>query len=275
MKALLAVGHGEFGAWAKPAETACPVSPWQKELSAVEAQALESVVKIRLRVDGGVVSGTGVYVEIEPGRFGILTAHHLLVDDGETLSDDVLRGISITPLAECDCGATPIAMETLVSAIFFVPEADAAVLLLARPIAGLRPARLAATSPRAGSPVFLIGGSTLGERPKQPRIRGEAHTASEDGLLLSVSLTPESKPGDSGGGLFNGRGELVAVLSGGVSPMAVAEYWNCDPSACSAGPASGDSTFNTLGVNLPGTIRAAGWKMVTNGAPDVVNCVGS
>lgn len=84
---------------------------------------------------------------------------------------------------------------------------DWALVRLGAPVEGVRPAPLAEAGPSIGEGVVLYGGGRYGPREED-----------FDWLVREKPFSwggdPGSTPGDSGGPIFNARGELVAIVSG-------------------------------------------------------------
>ncbi|MCA8915094.1 MAG: serine protease [Planctomycetes bacterium] len=172
-----------------------------EDLSAVE-QAAQSVVAIVVEHgDSGDAFGAGVLYD-EEGH--ILTAHHVVED-----ADRILLLISGGYTVRADIvGVDPISDFALL---------QAETLLTDR----MRPAKLCTDAPRPGEAVWNIGNpfgtSRYGGEPSIGHgVVSAIHRTymnNETGRLYldSIQHDAPTNPGNSGGGIFNDRGELLGL----------------------------------------------------------------
>ncbi|MCB9935962.1 MAG: trypsin-like peptidase domain-containing protein [Planctomycetes bacterium] len=165
-------------------------------------QAMLSVVAIVVEHGGtGDAFGAGVIYD-EQGH--ILTAHHVIEDADRIL---LLIGGGYTVRAEV-VGIDPIADFALLKAEAVLPDR-------------MRPAKFAATDPRPGDFVWSLGNpfgtSRYGGEPSVGRgvvsAVNRTYLNDDTGRLYLDSLQHDAptNPGNSGGGVFNMRGELLGL----------------------------------------------------------------
>lgn len=193
--------------------------------------------------DGSTSGGSGTLVDVSAdGELGVvLTNSHVVADS---------RGpYKVTFADGASHGALLVAHD---------PDLDLAALKIAKP--GRRPARW--VSAVAGETFFACGFGSFQERFRVTSGQVVAHLGTPTGRQRSYELNGGSRQGDSGGGVFNERGELCGVRWGGdagrttfVAPEQVAEFLGrlgigtVPPTQCGVGMAcgSGGGTFNARG----------------------------
>jgi len=174
----------------------------------------ESSVYISVALPGGGTgSGTGTVIAAENGKSLILTNAHVVPSAANPITVTYWSdGAPWTSKATYIAGAT---VDDVGPNLIRVNGPDLALLSID---ADLQPVEIAAAIPAAGEAVSLYGfggtGSTVYPRHKAGQILledGWRTTAGDPITRTSIASTN----GDSGSGIFNAGGQLVAVLWGG------------------------------------------------------------
>ena len=159
---------------------------------------------------------TGAGVVLSDGR--VLTAYHLFRKAG--LTPDKVGAARVKPW---EGGETTKLFDGPVrswnqpgSRVHFYPDVDLAVISPANPVKGVRGAPLAGRSASPGDSVRTFMTSTAPAEAVHLRSAMVDHALNQPMLAVSG----EARPGDSGGPVFNERGELCAILVGGGPPFA-------------------------------------------------------
>lgn len=166
--------------------------------SAAVRDPLQASARIRVKDKSGINYGSGTIIESRPGRTIVLTCGH------------VLRGLNANASVEVDV-FTGQRHETYVGkALVADLKADVGLIVIPTTVGGLATTPVASTEQQVarGDRVFSIGCGG-GEPPTQQN---------HDVTVLNRYLGPDNiectgvpLQGRSGGGLFNGNGEVVGV----------------------------------------------------------------
>lgn len=189
--------------------------PAVKDVDAVQARSVaESSVYISVDLGSGATAGgTGTVIAAENGKSLILTNAHVVPSAAH----------SITVTYWCDrkpwtSKATYIAgssVDDVGPSLIRVNGPDLALLSID---ADLHPVEIADAIPAAGESVSLYGfggtGSVVYPRQKNGEVLRDDNWRTTAGDPIARTSI-ESTHGDSGSGIFNDRGQLVAVLWGG------------------------------------------------------------
>jgi S1-C subfamily serine protease len=165
--------------------------------------------------------GTGVLVDADKGL--VVTANHVpgkLDQATVVFAEFDARGRVIAERAHYFADGTPRGVEATVIARH--PKADLAVLQLATPPKGAVALPLAADSAAPGQAVHVIGNACLSRNAVFGNRSGEVDSVyqmppSPEYIMAAkvVATSIATNKGDSGGPVFNDRGELVGIVSSG------------------------------------------------------------
>jgi len=247
----LSILAGNRPAWA------APETPAQARLHHDQAKVRAmscSVVEFMLRVDDQTAYvGTGVYVE-HNGKLFLLTADHVVTVDGQ-LPEDLGHKLMFRPYnADPDEAAEWRSVGQYATQVKRVPGADFAALVLAKPIDGLVPARLADSPARAGDRVIAFGFAAADGHLLRGSVAG---TGNEGSTFVALKLGADH--GDSGGPVFATNGKLLGLVSSNADPNMTEKFvvqhvegshnqstWDRDANALGA---------DTIAVHLPELLR--------------------
>lgn len=183
--AAIAVGYALVAPW----------STWPAAAADFRAQQPHPAVA-RVIVPEGVATsyGTGTLIDVR-GDFGLLVTNWHVVRDA--------RGAIEVLFAN--------GQHSKARALKVDPDWDLAALVIWRP--DVEPVRIAATAPQPGDELTICGYGTGIYRSVTGRCTGY-YSPKQDLPQQMVELDVQARQGDSGGPIFNARGELAGVLFG-------------------------------------------------------------
>lgn len=147
---------------------------------------------------GSAGSGTCIRLEEDYGELLILTCAHLFTERGDPNGRQLLGPIEVK---------FPHEQRPLAGRLVYVDRDNDLALVACDGSPGLPGTALATAAPAAGETLWHVG-YPLG---RGPRTQSGRCVRASDGL---TQMAARFQSGDSGGGIFNARGELVGVVSG-------------------------------------------------------------